>query len=86
MLFESTTKPQREAQKCLSDANSFNITGIFQQFSERTHNFDYKHADFWGSDFRGPFRSTKTVLKKTPCAGLQPQRFPSGSGILAAVL
>ena len=34
MLFESTTKPQREAQKCLSDGNYFNITRILQSFSK----------------------------------------------------
>ena len=30
MLFESTAKPQREAQKRLSEGNNCNITGIFQ--------------------------------------------------------
>ena len=30
VLFESTAKPQREAQKRLSEGNNCNITGIFQ--------------------------------------------------------
>ena len=30
VLFESTTKPQREAQKRLSEGNNCNITGSFQ--------------------------------------------------------
>ena len=30
VLFESTAKPQREAQKRLSESNNCNITGIFQ--------------------------------------------------------
>ena len=65
VLFESTAKPQREAQKRLSEGNNCNITAIFQWFSNHTHDFHYKTADFWGSDFRGPFRSVKTMLWRT---------------------
>ena len=65
VLFESIAKPQREAQKRLSETNNCNITRIFQWFSNHTHDFHYKTADFWGSDFRGPFRSVKTMLWRT---------------------
>ena len=65
VLFESTTKPQREAQKCISEPTFFNITGILQRFSNRAQILYYKTADFWGSEFREPFRSTKTVLWRT---------------------
>ena len=66
MLFERTTKPQLEAQKVPSDGNYFNITGIFQWFSMRPQIFHYKTPDFWGSKFRGSFRSVKTMLSRTP--------------------
>ena len=61
-VFESTTKPQREAQNDQSDRTISTLSRCLQWFSKSAHKKYYKTADFWDRGVRGPIRSRKTEV------------------------
>ena len=68
VLFESTTKPQREAQNDQSEGTISTLSWLLQWFSRSAHKKYYRSADFWVQVAQGPIHSRKQVLWRTQCA------------------
>ena len=68
MLFESITKPQREAQNDQSEGTISTLSGLLQWFSRSAHKKYYRSADFWVQVAQGPIHSRKQMVWRTQCA------------------
>jgi len=84
--FESTTKPQREAQKYHLEHTIATLSRRLQLFSKRTHK-KYKTAVFWGQGYPRPDPLDKNRGLENTCALhpkestiLSQKRFKCGQG------
>ena len=65
VVFESTTKPLREAQKYLFERIMCGFSGLLQRFSKGPRKTYYKPADFCTRGRQGPIHSRKTEVWRT---------------------
>ena len=72
VVFESTIKPQREAQNGLPEHRILSFSGLLQWFSKRARKKYNKTADFWSRVRQGPIHSRKQVVWSTQA--FSPQR------------
>ena len=68
VLFESTTKPQREAQNDQSEGTILTLSWLLQWLSRSAQKDYYRTADFWVQVAQGPIHSRKQVVWRTQCA------------------